>query len=311
MSISKGTIVAFSVRDGSTKTGTFSHYTKSGLCYIKVPGGFYERKPEKVTVVGEATTSFESSSDLAAPAAPILAFKSLKTPPKTFGVNEKFDFLAAAIRMVIKKQRCSLLVTGEGGLGKTHTVREEMAKKGLEENIDYVFIKGYSTAKGLYNTLYDHQDKIIIFDDTDEVLKNDIAKNILKGALDSYDERIVNWISKSFDDDYPNSFEFRGQIIFISNLSQEKIDQAIRSRATTIDITMSIADKFDRMEFILPRLKGGVSMEAKLEAFNLLKENQEYTNNINLRTLQEIIDIRTSGEENWKEIAEFIMYSTK
>jgi hypothetical protein len=147
---------------------------------------------------------------------------------KDFSINEKFVFLNDLTTMVVKDVTASAVITGEGGLGKTHSVLDCIKSNELEVDKDYVIFKGYSTARALYNTLYDNNGKLIIFDDCDSVLEDKIAINILKSALDSYDKRTISWMSKMTKaDEYPNQFDFTGRIIFISNKSKDKIDGAI------------------------------------------------------------------------------------
>jgi len=305
--LTKGTPVQILIGH-DTVNGIFSHTAPNGKAYVHVqlqgekPKG-YERSFDKVWKIGEAVSNFELSGG---------DNVTLVAKGKTFEINERFTFLSSLVRMVIKNLRVSLIITGEGGLGKTYTVMEQIKQAGLYEGVHYVVIKGFSTAKGLYNTLFDHRDKLIIFDDCDEVLKNDIAKNILKGALDSYDVRKVSWISQAIGSDYPTDFIFEGRIIFISNMDKNKIDQAILSRASNVDLTMSVVDKLARMEKILPTeaFKGEVSMKLKNEAFEVLKKHAHACSNLNLRTLIEIIDYRASGEENWEELAEYVIYAS-
>ena len=90
----------------------------------------------------------------------------------------------------------SLVVTGGPGNGKSHTIIKTVQENGLIESDHYVVFKGYSTARGLYNTLYDHNGKLIIFDDCDSVLEDKTSLNILKSALDSYDKRTISWMAK-------------------------------------------------------------------------------------------------------------------
>ena len=66
---------------------------------------------------------------------------------------------------------------------------------GLRESYDFVHFKGRATAAGLFITLYENSDKIIVLDDCDSVFKDDDAVNILKGALDSYDTRKISYIT--------------------------------------------------------------------------------------------------------------------
>jgi hypothetical protein len=82
----------------------------------------------------------------------------------TFTINQRFEFLGNLTQMVIGGITPSLIVTGEGGLGKTHSVTQTIKANDVEEDC-YIFFKGYSTARGLYNTLYDNNGKLIIFDE--------------------------------------------------------------------------------------------------------------------------------------------------
>ena len=183
-----------------------------------------------------------------------------------FGINERFGFVEKLVNMVSSGVQPSAVITGQGGLGKTYTVMKTLEKSGILDynevirkatigqtiNMSKVFvtIKGYSTPKGLYRTLFENNKSIIVFDDCDAVLKDPVALNLLKGALDSYGKRIISWNADLRDDDLPRSFNFEGRVIFISNMNQDGIDQAIRSRSMMIDLSMTTDQKIERMETI-------------------------------------------------------------
>lgn len=313
------------------RTGKFSHWTKLGEAYIKEDGTdkAYWRKPNKFWQLSEAETKFEAAN------VPKAMQESLVN--KKFDINKRFDFLAALSRMVIKNKSTALVVTGEGGLGKTFTVTKEieanplMKKAVVAANPDeedgeytdeatkrdagnYVIIKGFSTAKGLYKTMYENSDRLIVYDDCDEVLENPTAVNLLKAALDTNEGRIVSWISSmpaNFGgSDLPPYFEFTGRIIFISNKHKHQVPQAILSRAQNIDLTMSVDDKISRMKFILRYVKPEVKMEWKEEVMEILEQYKNESRDLNMRTLIKLIEIRVSEEdENWKELAEFTILS--
>jgi hypothetical protein len=224
------------------------------------------------------------------------------TLPQKFGINQRFGFLSQLVSMVLNDVSPSLLITGQGGLGKSYSVMAMLEDK--EEGEDYIIVKGYSTAKGLYRTLYENNGKIIIFDDTDSVLKDATSLNILKGALDSYSKRVISWNAEfSLNETLPNSFEFVGKVIFISNLGQESINQAVKSRSLIIDLEMSTEDKIERMETILVGVLPELSMEIKQDAFNFLKENANICKDLNMRTLIKIAKIRASFPDSWSELA--------
>jgi hypothetical protein len=244
-----------------------------------------------------------------------------------FGINERFDFLTDFVNMVADRTSPSLVVTGEGGLGKTHTVNKALKDAGLENGRDtigfgtddmltesqsrkvYTVVKGYSTAKGLYRTLYENRNRIVIFDDCDSVLKDPVALNLLKGALDSYDKRIISWNAESFgDDDLPRSFEFKGGVIFISNLPIFKIDQAIRSRCICVDLSMTTSQKIERMAEIIKDddFLPDHTMTTKQAALKFLEEMQNDAKELSLRTLISVTKVAGRGE-NWKRRAEYLI----
>jgi hypothetical protein len=222
-----------------------------------------------------------------------------------FDINQKFDFLSKLTQMVIHNFSVSLIITGDGGLGKSFTVEKELNNEGMIENEQYVIMKGFSTAKGLYRYLFENNGKIIIFDDCDSILEDSTAKNILKSALDSYKRRFVTWNSElSKNDDLPRSFEFTGRVICISNKEPGIIDSAIRSRSLLVDVFMTTDEKFIRMETILPEIEPEVEMEYKRDALDLLIENRNILKELNFRTLIKVIKIRRF-QNNWKDLATY------
>jgi len=230
--------------------------------------------------------------------------------PITIDVNKRFDFLSRLTKMVIDGITPSLFVTGEGGLGKTHTILEAIAEKRMSEGSDFTIVKGYSTAKGLYRTLYENRDKLVIFDDCDSVFKDRVSLNLLKGALDNYSKRVISWNAEFFEDDLPNSFEFIGSVIFISNLSMGDVDQAIKSRSLLVDLFMNQDEKINRLEFILPNVEPNISLEEKQVCINFLKKYKNIIKDLNVRTLIKVIKIKTTQPNDiWEEMALYMVQS--
>jgi len=242
---------------------------------------------------------------------PLEAANKTEKKPE-FNINERFSMLENFVDMVLKGLINSALITGQGGLGKSHTVLSRLDKFNLVQEEDYVIVKGYSTPKALYATLYNNQNKIIIFDDCDSVLKDPIALNILKGALDTYERRTISWNSKGFvDDGLPECFDFNGQVIFISNLNATKVDQAVRSRAISVDVSMNSEEKIQRIENIKEHILPEYSNIIKDEIIEFLKENIKLTNSFNIRTFQNLLKVHDqfSGKD-WKTPAKYILVNS-
>jgi DNA replication protein DnaC len=51
-----------------------------------------------------------------------------------FGINKRFEFVEQMVGMVSKKTIASAIITGQGGLGKTHTVLGALNKSGQKRN---------------------------------------------------------------------------------------------------------------------------------------------------------------------------------
>lgn len=241
-----------------------------------------------------------------------------------FGINDRFSFVEKLVKMVASGTQASAVITGQGGLGKTYTVMKTLDQAGYKDISDlasfeagaavnmskcYTTVKGYSTAKGMYRTLFENNGGVIVFDDCDAVLKDPVALNILKGALDSYGRRIISWNADMRDEDLPRSFTFTGKVIFISNMNAENIDQAIRSRSMMIDLSMSSDQKIERMETLagMEEFMSEFEMAHKLDAIVLIKELKDTAKDISLRTLIQVTKIRTADDDSWKEMAEYVI----
>lgn len=277
-----------------------------------------------------------------------------------FTINERFGFLEDYVIGVAKRTFPSLVITGEGGLGKSFTVHkalkdpkggklinasdefkfEKVLKEGVEEENAtdddwtemeipsipndnfltpaearkyYTVVKGFSTAKGLYEVLYHNRNRVIVFDDCDSILKDPTALMLLKGALDSYDKRIISWRAKGFiDDGLPTSFEFKGGIIFISNKQLFQIDQAIRSRSLCVDVTMSTDQKIERMTALVEsgEFMPNYDQKVKKTAIKFLESMKHDATEISFRTLIQVVKFAEEGDNargKWTRRAEYFL----
>jgi hypothetical protein len=179
--------------------------------------------------------------------------------------------------MVARGVQPSLLVTGGAGLGKTFLVKQTLQSCGLRESYEFVHYKGRSTAAGMFITLFQNSNKIVVFDDCDSIFKDADAVNMLKAALDSYDTRRISYItSKPLKDEHgdpiPTTFEFTGKVIFISNISQSALDEAIKSRSFVADIALTTQQMFERIESLMQKMEPSIPLPAKQQAFALMQK---------------------------------------
>lgn len=240
-----------------------------------------------------------------------------------FGITKRFEFVKQMVTMVAKKTVASAIITGQGGLGKTHSVLKALKDCGLTDVTDlasfevgariqgsrsYRVIKGFSTAKGLYRSLFEGNGMTLVFDDCDSVLKDPVALNLLKGALDSYGERYISWNADIKDEDLPRSFKFTGSIVFISNKDMDSLDQAVRSRALCVDLSMTEEQKIERMDTIVhdAEFMPEYSIQYKHDALEFLRSMVKSVQNLSLRSLISVVKIRAEGGD-WKQLAKYIL----
>ena len=268
--------------------------------YIQIRNA--EKNSELLVVNGNGRVSRMHNTNYKSNEPQKLSFMSVveKRDPKVM-----FNNLERLTKMVGRGIQPSLVITGGAGLGKTYLVKKTLTDMGLEEAKQFVHFKGRATAAGLFVTLYENSDKIIVLDDCDSVFKDMDAVNMLKAALDSYDTRKLSYISTkplkdAYGDPVPRHFEFTGKIIFISNISQSKLDEAIKSRSFVSDISMNTKQMFQRIDDLKDQIETKIPNEVKDKALEIMKglEKKYDGVEINLRSFIKACRICAMGFDN-------------
>lgn len=238
-------------------------------------------------------------------------------------LEETMDDIYEISRRVAAGAFNSLFISGRAGTGKTYNVERAMQDEGLVDEEDYVMIAGAASVIMMYKKFYQYKNKTLIFDDCDAVFRDENGRNLMKAALDTKKVRKISYLKKSsavydpkdFDNDpegemnaiesglVPNSFEFSGRVIFISNLEKDKADPdgAIRSRSILVDVNPDDATLMERMKLLLPHLEPReLPMKEKEEIYEFMKE----ANDISMRTFVKAAGLKISGLPNWKRAAQ-------
>lgn len=288
-----GKLVAKNVATGSVAPDNL-------IRYIQIRNA--EKNKELLVVNGNGRVSRMHNTNYKSNEPQKLSFMTVveKRDPKVM-----FNNLERLTKMVGRGIQPSLVITGGAGLGKTYLVKKTLTDMGLEEAKQFVHFKGRATAAGLFVTLYENSDKIIVLDDCDSVFKDMDAVNMLKAALDSYDTRKLSYISTkplkdAYGDPVPRHFEFTGKIIFISNISQSKLDDAIKSRSFVSDISMNTKQMFQRIDDLKDQIETKIPNEVKDTALEIMKglEKKYDGVEINLRSFIKACRICAMGFEN-------------
>lgn len=288
-----GKLVAKNVATGSVAPDNL-------IRYIQIRNA--EKNSELLVVNGNGRVSRMHNTNYKSNEPQKLSFMTVveKRDPKVM-----FNNLERLTKMVGRGIQPSLVITGGAGLGKTYLVKKTLTDMGLEEAKQFVHFKGRATAAGLFVTLYENSDKIIVLDDCDSVFKDMDAVNMLKAALDSYDTRKLSYISTkplkdAYGDPVPRHFEFTGKIIFISNISQSKLDDAIKSRSFVSDISMNTKQMFQRIDDLKDQIETKIPNEVKDKALEIMKglEKKYDGVEINLRSFIKACRICAMGFDN-------------
>jgi predicted AAA+ superfamily ATPase len=245
-------------------------------------------------------------------------------------IKTRFEILDDMSRATIGGDIRAMIVSGPPGVGKSYGVEQQMEKASLFDQLTnsrtrYEVVKGAMTALGLYAVLYKYSDakNVLVFDDCDSVFADDLALNILKAALDSGKSRKICWNSDSSllnREGIPNSFEFKGSAIFITNLKFENIRskklqdhlEALQSRCHFLDLTIdNDRDKMLRIKQVNRDCEGGLFREYKFEngedkmIFDFMEKNAHKLREVSMRMALKIADLfKIQKNDNWKMLAE-------
>lgn len=242
--------------------------------------------------------------------------KIIKDMRRSFSVLD--DMVDAVINGVIR----GMVVSGAPGVGKSFTVEgaietaQKIADMELNTVAKYGVIKGAATPIGLYQMLYRYSSpgSVLVLDDADTMLYEETSLNLLKAALDTGRKRVLGWNAESHaleKKDIPNSFEFNGAVIFITNLkfdeTRGKIGQhleAIMSRCHYLNLKIhTLREKFLRCKQIISDgMLNSYHFEngEEDEIIQFVGTHRGELRELSLRTIIKIADLRRMSDEKWK-----------
>ena len=242
--------------------------------------------------------------------------------------RETFEILGEMTKAVASNTVKGLVVSGPAGIGKSHTVETtlhdtlDMLGKLTGQGQMYEVISGGISAAVLYEKLWEYRDEsqVLVFDDCDGVLYDEDSLNVLKAALDSKKTRRISWNTRSLHlerKDIPNSFEYKGGVIFITNVKFDQVKsarisnhlEAIVSRCHYMDIGIDTArEKLLHIRNVVERsnMLGsyGFDDNTKAEVMDYINAHSKQLRELSLRMVLKIADLRKAMPSNWKRFVE-------
>ena len=242
-------------------------------------------------------------------------------------IAQRFQILEDMTKAATQNEITAMIVSGPPGVGKSYGVEQEIEKATLFDQIAgrrlrAEVVKGSATPIGLYQTLYKYSDRncLVVFDDCDSILMDDVALNLLKGALDSGKKRKISWLAESRvlrSEGIPDSFYFKGSVIFITNLKFDKVRSqklrdhldALQSRCHYLDLTLdSMRDKILRIKQIAK--SGALFQDLDIEQcgqddiIEFMDSNKNRLREMSLRMAIKIAQLYKSFPGNWRAMTE-------
>lgn len=239
--------------------------------------------------------------------------------------RERFEVLNDMTRAVKAGHVRAMIVSGPPGVGKSWGVENVLGREDLFNKLGnrppkYEIVKGHISTVGLYKKLYEFSGSncVVVFDDCDSVLLDEDSLNILKGALDSSTRRVISWHSESrvlHREDVPNSFEFRGGAIFITNVNFNSVRSkklrdhlaALESRCHYVDLKMhTLRERLLRIrQIVSDGMLSSYNFDSVTEQVivEFVVENAARLREVSLRTVLKIADLRASFPDRWQQMA--------
>ena len=104
----------------------------------------------------------------------------------------------------------------------------------------------------------------------------------------------------------PNKIDYRGRIIFISNMKKEDWDSAILTRAFYVNMQFNSGEMLDYIEGIKQHLKAdGMSEDDKQEVIDWIRQlytTGKFKTDINFRIIQQAFDLFVTDPTDWKKM---------
>lgn len=239
-------------------------------------------------------------------------------------LKERFDILSLLTKGAIAKNIRAMVVTGAPGVGKTYTVENILE----HSNVPHEIVRGSLSAIHLYMLAYNFRKpgNVIVLDDADSIFNDEDALNILKALCDTSSTRKVSYMKEApqlRENDIPQSFEFNGAMIFISNLDfQTFVDEgknkyaqhfeALMSRSLYLDLRLHnrnelgvwvehIANSgriFDRED---------VPNHLRTPILHFLKNHRDNLRELSIRTLMKLCGLAKDNPNRWESIARVLL----
>jgi hypothetical protein len=300
------------------------------------------RKQQNTTSQGSAMPSTEATANGIG-----VTFADKRTDIEVINeVLERFNVLRKLAKGIGERKVKSLILSGAAGIGKTYTltkILEMLAaqSEGTDKATRFKKSSGYITTIELYRLLYEYRNEgdVLMLDDTDNVFYDDNSLNILKAVLDTMEHRIVSYRTKSSvdvttddgepedleADELPNEFEFKGSVVFVTNIDFHAFLEAGKNRVTphiaallnrTLYLDMALHTPRAValwIKYMMERAKmleapeHGMTPEQSAQILEYILANYDRIYKASLRTAVKLAELVRLDPEDWRVMANVVI----
>lgn len=266
-------------------------------------------------------------------------------------INEvigQFNALREYSKGIAERKIRALIVSGSAGIGKTYTLvkiletiaglnNEDRDDEDTRQGMRFKKISGYMSTAELYRLLYTyrHESDVLMLDDIDNVFYDDDSLNLLKAALDTIPQRILSYRVRNMnvtvdpeemseeetEAEVPTEFEFKGSIVFVTNIDFYAFLEAGKNRVTPhIEALLSRGHYLDMalhttravslwIKYMMTTRKMlespeyGMTAEQSQEILNFITENAERIYKPSLRTAVKLVELVKLNPTGWQLMA--------
>lgn len=242
-------------------------------------------------------------------------------------ICSRFSVMETLVDGVVNGAIKAMILSGAPGIGKTFTVDEKLIAAQKAGKVRFNMLTGSCTPIGLYLSLWNNSNPgdVLVLDDIDSIFNDQESLNLLKGALDTGRTRTISWMAASSflrENDIPNSFEFNGTVIFISNLNFDSMIEratklsphfaALVSRCVYLDLGIhSNREIMIRIKHVVENTtimqNLGISGDYTEQILEWIEENSDQLRTLSIRTILQLAMFIRTQPKMWKEIAKATM----
>lgn len=236
------------------------------------------------------------------------------------GLNARYSLLAEMVRGVCEGNFPGLVISGEKGISKSHTVTQILDKydptvPGNEQMPDaqrrtIKRFTGRITPLQLFLNLQQNATKnsILLFDDCDSAWNNIDALNCLKAAMDTKERRTVTWATTNRQVRV-ESFVFEGAIILVTNahMASEHY-KAFLDRIQKFPVYMSGREKLLKIREIA-KTSPDLDQDKATEVADFIEEHEPMIGKkLSIRTFVKTYELAKFSPV-WRELAKISVFT--